>query len=68
MTPENLYDKWHEKLKKVNEEERVARRKYHKTKLHDDEMDLYIARREAYVIKEFLEDVRKLNPHMGSEY
>lgn len=68
MTPEKLYDKWHEKLKEVNEEERRTRRKYHKSKLHDDEMDLYVLRREKHTIEEFLDDVRALNPYMLNKY
>ncbi len=68
MTPEKLYDKWHEKLKKANEEVRLARRKYHKTKMRADEVELEVLRTEAHTIKEFLEDVRKLNPHMDSKY
>lgn len=68
MTPENLYDKWHEKLQKANGEVSVSRRKYHDTKSHDDEMDMFVAARESNTIREFLEDVRKLNPNMDSKY
>ncbi|MCG5104428.1 hypothetical protein [Oceanobacillus alkalisoli] len=68
MTPEKLYDKWHEKLQEVNEEVRFFRRKYHDTRSHDDEMDMFVAARESNTIREFLEDVRKLNPNMDSKY
>lgn len=64
MTPEQVYLKWHEKMRKANEEARLARRKYHKTRSHDDRLDMYLARSEASTINEFLKDFVKLNPQV----